>query len=80
MTNEVSMRVLLDDINKVKRFVNIALSLPFDVDMVSGRYKIDGKSIMGILSLDISKPVEIKFDTDYEDRARFAFTEFEVKE
>ena len=36
----------------------------FDVDLVSGRYAVDAKSIMGIFSLDLSKPIELKAHTD----------------
>lgn len=36
----------------------------FDVDLISGRYAVDAKSIMGIFSLDLSKPIELKAHTD----------------
>lgn len=75
----MTMKVLIDDISKIKRFTSIALSLPFDVDVVSGRYVCDAKSIMGILSLDVAKPVGLRFDMENEDRVRFAFSEFEVR-
>ena len=54
------MKVLLNSVDKVKNFVKISTSLEPDIDLVSGRYLIDAKSIMGIFSLDLSKPIELK--------------------
>lgn len=79
MKNERAMTVLIDNIDKVKRLTSIAMSLPFYVDAVSERWRVDAKSLMGLLSLDISRPIELRFDVENEDRARFAFSEFEVK-
>lgn len=80
MKNERTMIVLIDNIDKVKRLANIAMSLPFYVDAVSERWKVDAKSLLGLLSLDVSKPIELRFDAENEDRVRFAFSEFEVNE
>ena len=46
-------------IDKVKAFVNDISKYDFDFDLVSGRYVIDAKSIMGIFSLDLSKPINL---------------------
>ena len=46
--------VSLQAINDVKDFVNIVMKYDFDIDLVSGRYAVDAKSIMGIFSLDLS--------------------------
>ena len=46
--------VNLQAINDVKEFVNIVMKYDFDIDLVSGRYAVDAKSIMGIFSLDLS--------------------------
>ena len=75
---ERNMFVLVDDINKVKRLNAIALSLPFYVDAVSDRWRVDVKSLMGLLSLNVSEPIELRFDGENEDRAKFAFSGFEV--
>lgn len=80
MKNERTMTVLIDNIDKVKRLTNIAMSLPFYVDAVSERWRVDAKSLMGLLSLDISQPIELRFDAENEDRVRFAFSGFEVTE
>lgn len=50
---------MLDSIISVKKFVNIVGKYDFDVDLTSGRYVVDGKSIMGIFSLDLSKPIRV---------------------
>ena len=59
-----SVTVLLATIDDVKRFVNIVNKYDFDVDLVSGRYAIDAKSIMGIFSLDLSKPIKLNAYAD----------------
>lgn len=56
--------IMLATINDVKNFVNIVTKYDFDVDLVSGRYAIDAKSIMGIFSLDLSKPIKLEAHSD----------------
>ncbi len=51
--------VHLKSINEVKEFVRIVNNFEYDVDLVSGRYIVDAKSIMGIFSLDLAKPIEV---------------------
>lgn len=80
MKDERFMTVLIDDVNKVKRLASIAISMPFYVDAVSGAYRIDAKSLMGLLSLDVAEPIRLAFAAENEDRVKFAFSEFEVKE
>ena len=53
------MTILLDSIEKVKAFVTKISMFPCDVDIVSGRYTVDAKSIMGIFSLDLAKPLKV---------------------
>ena len=55
---------MLNTINDVKLFVNTVAKYDFDVDLVSGRYAIDAKSIMGIFSLDLSKPIQLEAHSD----------------
>lgn len=52
--------LMLGSINDVKDFVNIVSKYDFDVDLTSGRYVVDAKSIMGIFSLDLSKPIKVE--------------------
>lgn len=54
-----TVRICLNSIDKVKSFVNDLTKFDIDFDLVSGRYVIDAKSIMGIFSLDLSKPIEL---------------------
>ena len=56
--------VNLQAINDVKEFVNIVMKYDFDIDLVSGRYVIDAKSIMGIFSLDLSKPIDLNIHAE----------------
>lgn len=51
--------ISLNSIDKVKSFVNDLTKFDTDFDLISGRYVIDAKSIMGIFSLDLSKPIEL---------------------
>ena len=51
-----TVQISLNSIDKVKSFVNEITKYDYDFDLVSGRYVIDAKSIMGIFSLDLSKP------------------------
>ena len=52
-----TLEVCLDTIDKVTSFVNKINRFDTDFDLISGRYVIDAKSIMGILSLDQNKPL-----------------------
>ena len=59
-----TFNLLLSSINDVKDFVNIVSRYDFDVDLTSGRYVVDAKSIMGIFSLDLSKPIKVEVHDD----------------
>ena len=54
-----TVKICLNSIDKVKAFVNEITKFDTDFDLVSGRYVIDAKSIMGIFSLDLSKPIDL---------------------
>ncbi|MCC8131846.1 MAG: HPr family phosphocarrier protein [Oscillospiraceae bacterium] len=59
-----TVKIKLETINDVKDFVSIVTLCDYDIDLVSGRYSIDAKSIMGIFSLDLEKPVELQAHTE----------------
>ena len=59
-----SVMISLDSISKVKSFVNDVNRLDGEFDLVSGRYIVDAKSIMGIFSLDLSRPIELQIHTE----------------
>lgn len=54
-----TVQISLNSIDKVKSFVNAITQYEYDFDLISGRYVIDAKSIMGIFSLDLSKPIDL---------------------
>ena len=59
-----TVHISLTSIDKVKAFVNEITKFDNDFDLVSGRYVIDAKSIMGIFSLDLSKPIELNIHSE----------------
>lgn len=62
-----TVKISLNSIDKVKAFVNEVTKYDAEFDLVSGRYVIDAKSIMGIFSLDLSKPINIQVHGDNPD-------------
>lgn len=54
-----TVSISLNSIDKVKSFVNDITKFDTDFDLISGRYVIDAKSIMGIFSLDLAKPIDL---------------------
>ena len=71
--------LLLSSINDVKDFVNIVGKYDFDVDLTSGRYVVDAKSIMGIFSLDLSKPIKVEVHSDDCDKFMEELDKFIIK-
>ena len=57
------MVIRLNNVEKVKNFVNKISKVDAKVDLVSGRYVVDAKSIMGIFSLDLEKPLTVRVVT-----------------
>ena len=64
-----SVNILLPDVAAVKLFVNIIEQCDFDADLVSGRYRINAKSMMGIFSLGAEGPVTLELHTRDEEAA-----------
>ena len=56
--------IMLATINDVKNFVSEVSLCDYDVDLLSGRYAVDAKSIMGIFSLDLSKPIDLNIHAE----------------
>jgi len=74
----IECKIALTTINDVKDFVNTVTRCDFNIDLSSGRYRVDGKSIMGIFSLDLSKPITLVAYTDdptFEENIRPFITE-----
>ena len=59
-----TVQISLNSIDKVKSFVNDITKFDYDFVLISGRYVIDAKSIMGIFSLDLSKPIELNIHAE----------------
>ena len=71
------IKVCLNSIVDVKKFVNMVSMFECDIDLVSERYVVDAKSIMGIFSLDLSKPIIVRIHSDECDDIITALKEFE---
>ncbi len=69
-----SVKISLNSIDKVKSFVNDIAKFDAEFDLVSGRYVIDAKSIMGIFSLDISQPIDLNIHSEGSDDAEIMKT------
>ena len=59
-----TVTISLNSIDKVKTLVNELAKYSSDFDLISGRYVIDAKSMMGIFSLDLSKPIQLCIHSD----------------
>jgi phosphocarrier protein HPr len=64
-----TVQISLNSIDKVKAFVNAITQFEYDFDLISGRYVIDAKSIMGIFSLDLSKPIDLAIHSESDEAA-----------
>lgn len=66
-----SFQITLSSVSDVKCFVDAATRFPCDIDVRSGRYTVNGKSIMGLFSVDLSEAVQVDFHGSDEDAAAF---------
>ena len=60
----MTVNIHLKEINDVYKLVNILVGFEGDVDLESGRYKVDGKSILGIFSLDLRQPIKLTYEKE----------------
>ena len=65
----ISQMIRLHSIEEVSAFVHAAHQLPFSADLVSGGYVVDARSIMGVLSMDLGKSLELRLYTEDKDAA-----------
>lgn len=72
----VKLSVKIVSMQDADKFNKICSKFGCDMDLQSGKYYVDAKSIMGIFSLDLSQPLVLNADTDDEQKVREAFTEF----
>ena len=62
------VKIVLSNIQDIRDFVNQVILVDYDVDLVQGRYVVDAKSILGIFSLDLTKPINVEIHaTDCDD-------------
>ena len=66
------IRIRINTIEDVKHFVTEANAQISDIDVVSGRYLVDAKSLLGLFSLDLTKPVDVVVHGTPGDREKFA--------
>ena len=75
-----SFYIKLSEINDVYTLVNTLVAYDGEVDLESGRYKVDGKSLLGIFSLDLRKPVKLTYHSDNADELIKALERFIVED
>lgn len=74
-----SVKIRLSTIADVRDFVNILAKTEIDIDLCSGRYVVDGKSIMGIFSLDLLSPITLNAHSDDTDELFESISRFIVE-
>lgn len=74
-----SVKIRLSTIADVRDFVNILAKTEIDIDLCSGRYVVDGKSIMGIFSLDLLSPITLTAHSDDTDELFESISRFIVE-
>ena len=74
-----SVTIQLSTIADIQEFVNLVTACDFDVDLASGRYVVDAKSIMGIFSLDLMKPITMTVHSDDCDEFLAKTAKYQVK-
>ena len=73
-----AVTISLTQVNQVQKFVNVVSKVPYDVDMVSGRYTINAKSLLGIYSLDLNRPLRVVMYSDDCEELKKELAEFMV--
>ena len=76
----VKLTVEIVSMQDADKFNKICSKFECDMDLQSGKYYVDAKSIMGIFSLDLSKELILNADTDDEAKVREAFADFTKEE
>lgn len=60
----MTFNIKIKEINDVYKLVNVLVGFDGDVDLESGKYKVDGKSILGIFSLDLRQPIKLTYESE----------------
>lgn len=64
---EVSLQVLINTIPKIKKFASITCQFESEIDIIAGKYVLDGKSIMALFSINILEPITVRIVSDSEE-------------
>lgn len=75
-----SVMIRLSLVENVNNFVNIVTRYPFEMDLRAGRHVVDAKSILGIFSLDLTRPITLEVYSDECDELLKEIEPFLVKE
>ena len=76
----MTFNIKLKEINDVYKLVNVLVGFEGDVDLESGKYKVDGKSILGIFSLDLRQSIKLTYEREEgADKLREALADFIVE-
>ena len=75
----MTFNIKLREINDVYKLVNILVGFEGDVDLESGKYKVDGKSILGIFSLDLRQPIKVTYEEANADKLYEQLKDFIVE-
>ena len=73
-----SVMIRLSSIQDVRTFVDTVTKYTIDIDLSSGRYVVDAKSIMGIFSLDLMSPIKLSAQTDKEEEIKALMDDLKV--
>lgn len=76
----IEMIIYLNSITDIKNFVELTNRCEGQITVYSGQYIVDGKSIMGIFSLDLSKPIKVEFDEKIPSEIKDDLQKFMAKE
>jgi phosphotransferase system HPr-like phosphotransfer protein len=65
----MGVKILLDSVDKVRDFVNIAANTPYDIDLISGKHTyLDAKSLLGVLSCDFRQPLVLDIHAEADEK------------
>lgn len=77
MKNLKTFRIMLNTMPKIQEFNRNVLKYPDShLDLISGKYRVPAKSLMGIFSLDLEKPVTLEYDEEFENDVYKLFRHF----
>ena len=60
-------KIFFKTLDDVKKFVSVVSTKTYDIELLSGKYVVNAKSVMGILSLDLTSPITMIANTDNDD-------------